>query len=56
MFGTIEEAVDFARDVAAEERKALDKDEAPVMTFVTGSLHLVGGFLDVLETKPYSEN
>lgn len=56
VFGTIEEAVDFARDVAAEERKALDKDEAPVMTFVTGSLHLVGGFLDVLETKPYSEN
>ncbi|KAJ5734398.1 Folylpolyglutamate synthase [Penicillium malachiteum] len=56
VFGTIEEAVDFARDVAAQERKALQKDETPVMTFVTGSLHLVGGFLDVIETKPYSEN
>lgn len=56
VFGTIEEAVDFARDVAAQERKVLDKDEAPVVTFVTGSLHLVGGFLDVIETKPYTEN
>ncbi|KAJ5273438.1 Folylpolyglutamate synthase [Penicillium angulare] len=56
VFGTIEEAVDFARDVAAQERKVLQKDETPVMTFVTGSLHLVGGFLDVIETKPYSES
>ncbi|KAJ5778204.1 Folylpolyglutamate synthase [Penicillium odoratum] len=55
VFGTIEEAVDFARDLAAQERKVLQKDEAPVMTFVTGSLHLVGGFLDVIETKPFSE-
>lgn len=55
VFGTIEEAVDFAREVASQERKALQKDEAPVMTFVTGSLHLVGGFLDVIETKPYVE-
>ncbi|KAJ5408967.1 Folylpolyglutamate synthase [Penicillium cosmopolitanum] len=55
VFGTIEEAVDFAREVAAEERKVLQKDEAPVMTFVTGSLHLVGGFLDVVETKPFVE-
>jgi folylpolyglutamate synthase len=55
VFGTIEEAVDFARNVAAEERKVLQKDEAPVMTFVTGSLHLVGGFLDVVETKPFVE-
>lgn len=55
VFGTIEEAVDFARDIAAEERKILQKDEAPVMTFVTGSLHLVGGFLDVIETKPFVE-
>lgn len=56
VFGTIEEAVDFARDLAAEERKVLQTDEAPVMTFVTGSIHLVGGFLDVIETKPYMEN
>ncbi|KAJ5389563.1 Folylpolyglutamate synthase [Penicillium cataractarum] len=56
VFGTIEEAVDFAREVAAEERKVIQKDEAPVMTFVTGSIHLVGGFLDVIETKPYTED
>ncbi|KAJ5659312.1 Folylpolyglutamate synthase [Penicillium longicatenatum] len=56
VFGTIEEAVDFARDVADQESKVLQKDEAPVMTFVTGSLHLVGGFLDVIETKPYSQD
>lgn len=55
VFGTIEEAVDFAREVASQERKILQKDEAPVMTFVTGSLHLVGGFLDVIETKPYTD-
>ncbi|KAJ5142892.1 uncharacterized protein N7515_001679 [Penicillium bovifimosum] len=52
VFGTIEEAVDFAREVAGQERKVMQKDEAPVMTFVTGSIHLVGGFLDVVETKP----
>lgn len=56
VFGTIEEAVDFARNVAKQERKVMQKDEAPVMTFVTGSLHLVGGFLDVIETKPYTED
>ncbi|KAJ5895210.1 Folylpolyglutamate synthase [Penicillium taxi] len=55
VFGTIEEAVDFARDLAAEERRVLQINEAPVMTFVTGSLHLVGGFLDVIETKPFIE-
>ncbi|KAJ5480804.1 Folylpolyglutamate synthase [Penicillium diatomitis] len=55
VFGTIEEAVDFARDLAAQERKDMHQDEAPVMTLVTGSIHLVGGFLDVIETKPYSE-
>ncbi|CAI7584295.1 unnamed protein product [Penicillium viridicatum] len=52
IFGTIEEAVDFAREIAGQERKVLQKDETPVMTFVTGSIHLVGGFLDVVETKP----
>lgn len=55
VFATIEEAVDFARDVAAQERKVLQNDDAPVLTFVTGSLHLVGGFLDVIETKSYTE-
>ncbi|KAI9930966.1 hypothetical protein ASPWEDRAFT_167081 [Aspergillus wentii DTO 134E9] len=52
VFATIEEAVDFARELAAKEKDLLSGDEAPVMTFVTGSLHLVGGFLDVIETKP----
>ncbi|KAL3465527.1 FolC bifunctional protein [Aspergillus heterothallicus] len=52
VYGTIEEAVDFTRELAAKERARLAGDEAPVMTFVTGSLHLVGGFLDVIDTKP----
>lgn len=53
VFNTIEDAVDFTRDLAAETRKASSSAEtAPVKTFVTGSLHLVGGFLDVIETKP----
>lgn len=56
VFGTIEEAVDFAREVAGQARKVLQEDEAPVMTFVTGSMHLVGGFLDVVETKPPSDS
>ncbi|PWY93593.1 tetrahydrofolylpolyglutamate synthase [Aspergillus sclerotioniger CBS 115572] len=52
VYGTIEEAVDFARELATRERGLVAQDEAPVMTFVTGSLLLVGGFLDVIETKP----
>ncbi|GES62489.1 FolC bifunctional protein [Aspergillus terreus] len=52
VYATIEEAVDYARELANEERNRIGNDEAPVMTFVTGSLHLVGGFLDVIETKP----
>ena len=51
VYATIEEAVDFARELAARE-EGLIGNEAPVMTFVTGSLHLVGGLLDVIETKP----
>lgn len=54
VYATIEEAVDFARELGARER-GLVENEAPVMTFVTGSLHLVGGFLDVIETKPGSQ-
>ncbi|KAI9807880.1 MAG: hypothetical protein M1825_005186 [Sarcosagium campestre] len=41
---TIEETVEWARGVAAES-----KDGA--VGFVTGSLHLVGGFLEVLERE-----
>ncbi|KAL6237404.1 hypothetical protein BDW75DRAFT_204104 [Aspergillus navahoensis] len=55
VFGTIEEAVDFTRDLASREENRIEVEEAPIMAFVTGSLHLVGGFLDVIETKPYSE-
>ncbi|KAL4913436.1 Mur ligase [Aspergillus aurantiobrunneus] len=54
VYSTIEEAVDFTRDLAAKEQGRLEGDEAPIMTFVTGSLHLVGGFLDVIESKPES--
>lgn len=53
VFSTIEDAVDFTRDLAAARRSDSSNCEAaPVKTFVTGSLHLVGGFLDVIETKP----
>ncbi|RAH51352.1 tetrahydrofolate synthase [Aspergillus brunneoviolaceus CBS 621.78] len=52
VYSTIEEAVDFTRELAMKEKDLVGQDEAPVMTFVTGSLHLVGGFLDVIETKP----
>ncbi|RAL15926.1 tetrahydrofolate synthase [Aspergillus homomorphus CBS 101889] len=52
VYGTIEEAVDFTRELAMMEKDLVGQHEAPVMTFVTGSLHLVGGFLDVIETKP----
>ncbi|KAL4966262.1 tetrahydrofolate synthase [Aspergillus stella-maris] len=54
VYGTIEEAVDFTRELASKEGGRVCGDEAPIMTFVTGSLHLVGGFLDVIETKPES--
>lgn len=48
VFSTIEEAVDFVRDLSKQS-----PDDGPaVKTLVTGSLHLVGGFLDVIETKP----
>ncbi|KAL3474663.1 Mur ligase [Aspergillus californicus] len=55
VYGTIEEAVSFTRDLALREEGRLEGDGAPIMTFVTGSLHLVGGFLDVIETKPDSQ-
>lgn len=56
VFATIEDAVDFTRVLAREARTVSSTDDiAPVGTFVTGSLHLVGGFLDVIETKPDSQ-
>lgn len=51
--GSIEEAVEWIRSVAAEtgnegiEGKAEAKQ---VQVLVTGSVHLVGGFLEVLES------
>ncbi|OJJ44621.1 hypothetical protein ASPZODRAFT_153533 [Penicilliopsis zonata CBS 506.65] len=56
VFSTIEEAVDFTRDLAAQARDTASDNNTPVMTFVTGSLHLVGGFLDVIETKPPTQS
>ena len=45
--GSIEEAVEWCRDVAGVERGDVEGD---VMVLVTGSVHLVGGFLEVLES------
>ncbi|MCJ1224747.1 Folylpolyglutamate synthetase [Toensbergia leucococca] len=45
VLGTIEEAVGWVREVAAEE-----KEEGEVMVLCTGSVHLIGGMLEVLET------
>lgn len=42
---TIEEAVDLVRSIARNQ-----EDHTTVMALVTGSLHLVGGFLEVFET------
>ena len=47
---TIEEAVGTARGVAREYAKDAGAN-AEVMVLVTGSLHLVGGALEVLETQ-----
>ena len=52
--GSIEEAVAWCRHVAAGEGRRFDGNEVKegeeVMVLVTGSVHLVGGFLEVLET------
>lgn len=47
--GSIEEAVGWCRDVAGKESEG-GQGESEVMVLVTGSVHLVGGFLEVLET------
>lgn len=52
VLGTIEEAVEYVRDLAEKNQHQVSESESAVMTLVTGSLHLVGGFLDVVETKP----
>ena len=48
--GSIEEAVHWIRGIAKEMREDGEREER-VMVLVTGSLHLVGGFLDVLESE-----
>ncbi|KAJ4293211.1 hypothetical protein N0V90_008493 [Kalmusia sp. IMI 367209] len=48
---TIEEAVTTARSIAADWAKEAGED-AEVMVLITGSLHLVGGALEMLETHP----
>jgi folylpolyglutamate synthase len=47
---TIEEAVTAARETAAEWVKDVG-GEHKVMVLITGSLHLVGGALEMLETR-----
>lgn len=46
---TIEEAVNIAREVARDGQK--EEGVGRVTALVTGSLHLVGGLLEVLETQ-----
>ena len=46
--GSIEEAVEWCRHVAGKGGE--DDAEGDVLVLVTGSVHLVGGFLEVLET------
>ncbi|KAJ4374286.1 hypothetical protein N0V83_003027 [Neocucurbitaria cava] len=50
---TIEEAIGTAREVARSHAKNAGAD-SEVMVLVTGSLHLVGGAIEVLETQKAS--
>ena len=51
--GSIEEAVDWVRGIAAgevdKEGEGKAGDRGEVKCLVTGSVHLVGGFLEVLD-------
>lgn len=47
---TIEEAIGKAREVANAWAEQSGGDDAEVMALITGSLHLVGGAIDVLES------
>jgi len=50
---TIEEAISTARGVASTWAKETGNVKSEVMVLVTGSLHLVGGAIEVLESgKP----
>lgn len=48
---TIEEAVNTARQIAGDWAKEAGAD-SEIMVLITGSLHLVGGALEMLETHP----
>lgn len=48
--GTIEEAVEYVRDIASNKSSKDENDKSAVSVLVTGSLHLVGGLIEVLET------
>lgn len=52
---TVEEAVRNARHVAELHNSGTDAEESDVMVLVTGSLHLVGGVVEVLETEKENE-
>jgi hypothetical protein len=45
VMGTIQEAIDYARQLGDDSKHGDDQ----VQTFVTGSIHLVGGALGILE-------
>ncbi|KAI4126308.1 MAG: hypothetical protein LQ338_003817 [Usnochroma carphineum] len=47
--GSIEEAVGWVRDIARRMEEEEEEEEEEVKCLVTGSVHLVGGFLEVLE-------
>lgn len=49
---TIEEAVALVRNFANVQRTPEKGEQDQVTALVTGSLHLVGGFLEVLESSP----
>ncbi|KAH8591541.1 FolC protein [Bisporella sp. PMI_857] len=50
---SIDDAIDFVRDIANTKE---DKGEEQIGVFVTGSIHLVGRALDILETSQQSVN
>lgn len=52
---SIEEAVDWVRAVAGQANERLLDDSGGTKVLVTGSSHLVGGFLEVLETGAEGE-
>ena len=47
---TVEEAVGWVRGLVAAEGEEEEEEGGEVMVLVTGSVHLVGGVLEVLET------